>query len=109
MKKFLAVLLMVTLATATIGVEQAFASTWKTNPLEHIDKQKKGNVSDHTDAKKKLSPKSYSFKTSKVCGLEICKTDQRPHLQNVLTYGLSTQYDKDFDGKATIKGYFPRK
>lgn len=100
---------MVTLATATIGIEQAFASTWKANPLESIDKQKKGNVSDHIDAKKKLSPKSYSYKTSKVCGLDLCEEKQRPHLQNVQTFGLSTQYDKDFDGKAVIKGYFPRK
>ena len=109
MKTILAVSVIFTLALATLGASSAWADS--PNPLSHLDKQKRGNISPHTDDKKKLSPKSFSYVTSKVCGLDFCKgKEQKSALKTQADGGgYVPTWAKNFDGKITIKGYFPRK
>jgi hypothetical protein len=130
MYKVIAVLVALVLMTGlSSGV--AYASSWDANPLDRLDIQKRGNVSYPLDWNKHdvISPKSYGWKVSKVCGLELCIDGsngwkQPSHLQNEQTnapqtispyLGLSATgddkkiefaVDKFFDGKFYIKGFF---
>jgi len=110
MKTLIATSLIALLVMASIGATSAWAEgAGRHNPLEKIDTNKRVNTSAHVSENKKLIPKSYSYKTSKVCGLSFCDgKDQKPALQNVWAGGLNAQYAKDFNGHVTIKGHFPR-
>lgn len=110
----------------------AFASSWDKNPLERFDIQKRGNTSYPLDFNKHdvVSPKSYGWKNSKVCGLDLCIQGsnvwkQPSHLQGAQISapqtlgdylglsatgdkftGFSSSLESIFDGKYYIKGFF---
>lgn len=120
---------MMSLVLAPLSVD---ASSWDSNPLSGLDKQKSDNISYHTDYNKNgnVAQKSYGWQFSKVCGLELCKGEvndgsksksflQGPKQNAPQTYsdylGMSITGGENlerlseyiiFNGKFFIKGFF---
>lgn len=129
-----AVAVMAVFASLMIVPVSAEASSWGANPLAGYDNQKQGNISFHPDFNKHdvVSPKSYGWVHSKVCGMSLCagadKEDKQPSFlqgpkfeapQTLSPYlGMSATGERSafdradvvilFDGKFFIKGFFPQ-